>query len=184
MTRRLTVLLLAVLAVGGLAVVLGSGLGRASPQLVDQSSASSPLIGHRAPPLSGRTLQGGQFSLTRDPARVTFVNVWASWCGPCREELPLIADTAAQWAREGTGARVVTIDTKDGPLPARNMLRRSEATELPTLSDPHGDRAVAWGATGVPETFVVDHHGIVRARHVGPVTRDWLEREASQWGAR
>jgi cytochrome c biogenesis protein CcmG/thiol:disulfide interchange protein DsbE len=181
-TRRLTVLLVAVAVVGGLAAILGSGLGRASSQLVDQSSAS-PLIGHRAPPLSGRTLQGHHFSLAGDFARLTFVNVWASWCGPCRQELPLIADIAARWTASGTGARVVTIDTKDGTVPARNMLRRSGATGLPTLSDPHGDRAVAWGATGVPETFVVDGHGIVRARHVGPVTRDWLEQQAIRWGA-
>lgn len=179
--RRLLLLAVALVVVGGGALLLGSGLGSASPNLADES-ASSPLLGRPAPALAGKTLQGSRFSLARDDAAVTFVNIWASWCTPCREELPLIADTAAHWAETGTDARVVTIDTKDGPVPARDMLRRSGATNLPTLLDPHGDRAVAWGATGVPETFVLDAHGIVRARHVGPVTRRWLAQQAARWG--
>lgn len=181
--RRLLVLAAALAVVAGGALLLGSGLGSASPRLADES-ASSPLLGRRAPSLSGKTLQGGRFSLAKDDAAVTFVNIWASWCTPCRQELPLIADTAANWADTGTDARVVTIATKDGSVPARGMLRRSGATNLPTLLDPQGDRAVSWGATGVPETFVVDSRGIVRARHVGPVTRRWLEQQAARWSNR
>jgi cytochrome c biogenesis protein CcmG/thiol:disulfide interchange protein DsbE len=176
-------LLVALAAVAGGALLLGSGLGNASPKLADES-AGSPLLGRPAPALSGKTLQGAHFSLANDHSAVTFVNIWASWCTPCRQELPLVADTAAQWAGSGVDATVVTVDTKDGPVPARDMLRRSGAENLPTLLDPQGDRAVAWGATGVPETFVVDGHDIVRARHVGPVTRRWLEQQATQWSHR
>jgi len=182
MRRRLIALAAALVVIAGAALVLGSGLGGASPKLAE-ASAESPLLGRPAPALSGRTLQGQRFVLADDGAAVTFVNIWASWCTPCQHELPLVARLAAQWRAAGSTARIVTIDTKDGPVPARAMLRKSGATELTTFLDPTGDRAVSWGATGVPETFVVDGHGIVRARHVGPVTRQWMQQQAARWGA-
>ena len=182
MRRRLIALAAALVVIAGVAVVLGSGLGSASPKLTD-ASAGSPLLGRPAPALSGRTLQGPRFSLAKNGAAVTFVNIWASWCTPCQQELPLIAHVAARWRATGTDARVVTIDTKDGAVPARAMLRKSDGTALTTFLDPTGDRAVSWGATGVPETFVVDRNGIVRARHVGPVTRHWMQQQAARWAA-
>lgn len=181
MKGRLIALAAALAVIAGVAVVLGSGLGSASPKLTD-ASAGSPLLGRPAPALSGRTLQGRHFSLATDHAAVTFVNIWASWCTPCQKELPLVAHVAARWRATGSDARIVTIDTKDGPVPARAMLRKSHATALTTFLDPTGHRAVSWGATGVPETFVVDSEGIVRERHVGPVTQQWMQQQAARWG--
>ena len=182
MRRRLIGLAGALVVIAGVALLLGSGLGSASPKLTD-ASAGSPLLGRPAPALSGQTLQGTRFSLAEDDAAVTFVNIWASWCTPCQHELPLIAHLASRWRATNTDARIVTIDTKDGPAPARDMLRKSGGTALTTFLDPTGDRAVSWGATGVPETFVVDGNGIVRARHVGPVTRRWMQQQSVRWGA-
>lgn len=160
----------ALTTVAALAVLLGSGL-RASPE----EPGGSVLVGHRAPALSGKTLNGARLDLARLRGHVVLVNVWASWCTPCREELPLLVDTARRYQR--SGLEVVTINTRDGPVPAREFLAKVGAKRLlsTSVSDPNGSRAVEWGATGVPETFLLDRHGVVRARRVGAVSPGWLD---------
>ncbi len=78
----------------------------------------------------------------------------------------------------------LTIDTRDGPVAARSLLHEVDATDLPVVQDPDGRLAVDWGATGIPETFVVDATGTVRARSRGAVTLEWLQEQARQWGSR
>ncbi|HET7328185.1 MAG TPA: redoxin domain-containing protein [Nocardioidaceae bacterium] len=175
-TRHVAVAV-SVLAVAGLAVLLATGLGSAGSQ-----SSSSALVGDPAPPLAGRTLQGTHFSLDSLDGAVVLVNIWASWCGPCREEIPLLVAAKRNWA--DSGVELVTINTRDGPAAARSMLRELGATELRSVRDPQGELAVAWGAAGVPETYVVDRDGIVRARRVGVVTEQWLREQLSPLVAR
>jgi cytochrome c biogenesis protein CcmG, thiol:disulfide interchange protein DsbE len=163
--RRVGAASVALLAVVGLVVVLGSGMGGGVAN-------RSPLVGRPAPALAGRTLDGTPVRLMAFRGSFVLVNVWASWCGPCRDEMPLIADAQRRWA--GSGVEVVTINTRDGPVAAEAMLREVGATGVRSVRDPDGRLAVAWGASGVPETFLVDRSGVVRARHVGPVTSRWL----------
>jgi cytochrome c biogenesis protein CcmG/thiol:disulfide interchange protein DsbE len=166
-----------VAVLAGLSLLLGSALTRPG-----SSSSASPLVGRPAPVLAGRTLAGSDFRLDRRPGRLTLVNIWASWCGPCRDELPLLARFSRKWAPRGV--RLVTVNTKDGPVAARSFLDEVHARDLLTVTDPHGQLAVAWGATGVPETFVVDGRGTVRARWKGPVTQSWLEQQVRRWESR
>lgn len=167
------------LALAGLVVVLvvvGDRLGALRGTDAGHP-AQSPLVGTTAPTLAGGTVDGGHYRLR--PGRLTVVNIWASWCGPCRDEMPAVA----RFAREHPGVRVVTIDTRDGIDPARRFLARMGARSLVAVRDPDGRRAVAWGATGVPETFVLDAHGVVRAHHAGPVDDGWLGQEVGRWRA-
>jgi cytochrome c biogenesis protein CcmG/thiol:disulfide interchange protein DsbE len=159
---------LALLAVVPVLVAVGVVLVRANGQ--SSSGQTSPLVGHRAPALNGRTLGGGHY--TYRPGRVTVVNIWASWCAPCRTELPTLVRFAQQSAAQGVA--VATVDTRDGVVPATRFLKRTGATGLTAVSDPDGVLAVGWGATGVPETFVVDARGIVRAHWNGAVDEAWL----------
>jgi len=176
--RRIVIAALAVavallLAALGVAVArgsAGSGPGSTGP-------AGGALAGKHAPALNGTTLAGDHFRLRS--GEVTVVNIWASWCGPCREELPTLVQVQRRW--RDRGVRLVTIDTKDGPVAARSFLHRLHVTDLLAVSDPQGRRAVAWGATGVPETVVVDRHGVVRARWLGAVQRNWLDEELQRW---
>lgn len=142
-------------------------------------SSRYALLDHRAPALSGQSLDGGRVDLASMRGDVVLVNIWASWCAPCRQELPLIQRTQTRWAH--AGVKVVTINTRDGASLARDFLKRMNATDLVTVNDPQGRLAVSWGAMGVPETFVVDRRGFVRARRIGPVTTGWLQRELSRW---
>jgi cytochrome c biogenesis protein CcmG, thiol:disulfide interchange protein DsbE len=130
------------------------------------------LVGRAAPPLTGTTLDGAAFRSEELAGQVVLVNVWASWCGPCRDELPLLTRTERRLALEGL--RIVTIDTRDGPAAARALLDDAGAAGLTTVMDPDGRLAVSWGARGVPETFLVDRRGIVRAVSIGPITPQWV----------
>ncbi|KXK63708.1 hypothetical protein AWW66_01735 [Micromonospora rosaria] len=125
-----------------------------------------------APALAGTTLDGAQFDLATLRGQVVLVNVFASWCGPCRDELPLLAETARQGSPQGL--RVVGLNLRDGPDAVRDLLERTRADALTVLPDPDGSRAVDWGVRGVPETFLVDRDGQVVAHQPGVVTRQWL----------
>jgi cytochrome c biogenesis protein CcmG, thiol:disulfide interchange protein DsbE len=141
------------------------------------ADTGSPMVGAEAPPLTGKTVAGGRYRL--ESGGVTVVNVWASWCAPCRDELPAIARFAREWGDKGV--EVVTIDTRDGIDAAREFLEESDAEHLPAVHDPEGRLAVSWGATGVPETYVLDADGVIRAHHAGPVDEEWLTREVTRW---
>ena len=167
--RRLLLLAVALLAVGSLTVPLALALAR-SP-----AAPPSAVVGRAAPVLAGPTLDDGSFDLADLRGSVVVVNVWASWCGPCREEMPLLADAARRWSPDGL--RVVGIDVDDDPDAARAFLAGLGGVPFPSVVD-DGRLAVEWGTTGVPETFVVDADGTVVARHIGPVTAEWLAEEA------
>jgi cytochrome c biogenesis protein CcmG/thiol:disulfide interchange protein DsbE len=155
----------------GLALAVGGHVGHAA--------APNAMIGSPAPPLVGTTLTGSHFSLHPATGQVTVVNIWAAWCAPCRDEIPLLARAAADY--RARGVRVVTIDTRDGPVAGRSLLEDADARHLVAVKDPEGRLAVDWGATGVPETVIVDPRGIVRARWVGTVSRSWLDDQVRRW---
>ena len=99
------------------------------------------------------------------------VNFWASWCGPCREEFPLLEDAAQRHA--ATGLVVVGALYKDDADPARAFAAGQGAT-WPTVADPERTIGAAWKVLGPPQTFFVDREGIIRDVQVGQV-RDAAE---------
>lgn len=154
----------------GLGVVLAVGFGR-DPGLVD-----SQLIGKPAPPLAGTTLDGGAFDLLDHRGEVVLVNVWASWCPPCVEEFPVLMDAAEQLGPHGL--QVVGMNSSDRAADARAFLADTGATDaFPHVDDSRGDKAVDWGVFGLPETFVIDRQGRVRAKVVGILGYEWIEAE-------
>jgi cytochrome c biogenesis protein CcmG/thiol:disulfide interchange protein DsbE len=171
--RRLIVLvpLLAFLALAGLFVLrLGAG---------DPSRIPSALIGHPAPqtdlpPLPGLEREGKAVPglVSADfKSNVTVLNVWASWCLPCREEAPLLMTLAAD-----RRVRVVGINYKDQPDNARRFLGRYGNPFIANGTDGNGRAAIEWGVYGVPETFVVGRDGRIAYKLIGPITPDNLER--------
>lgn len=156
----------------GVAAILGVGFGR-DPRIVE-----SVLLDEPAPPLSGRTLGGGSFDLDAHLDQVVVVNVWASWCTVCKEEHPELEAAARRLASHGV--QFVGLNTQDTVEDARAFLQEMGGSSFPSVRDPNGRKALDWGVFGVPETFLVDQRGHVRAKIVGAVTEEWLVARAVQ----
>ncbi|PRY20181.1 TlpA family protein disulfide reductase [Pseudosporangium ferrugineum] len=172
--RRIAGAVLAVAAVTVLGVTLASGMQRASGDTTP--AATGPVTQARtgaAPPLRGRTLTGARFDLTTLRGKVVLVNVWASWCDPCRQELPVLAGAQRRWSADGL--EIAGIDIRDNAESAHRLLTELGVQDLRSVADPQGTAAVAWGARGVPETFVVDRAGQLRWWAQGAVDAAWLE---------
>jgi cytochrome c biogenesis protein CcmG/thiol:disulfide interchange protein DsbE len=148
------------------AAVLSTGFGR------DPTVVQSVLLDRPTPPLAGPTLGGGRFDLGDHRGKVVLVNVWASWCVPCRQEYPVLEE--ADGALGSRGLQVVGINTQDTEADAKAFLDELGGENFPSVVDTDGRIAVEWGTFGVPETFVVDRDGRVRTKVVGAVTREWI----------
>jgi cytochrome c biogenesis protein CcmG/thiol:disulfide interchange protein DsbE len=165
-------LLVPVLAVP-LAWLLFTGLGR-DPHLIP-----SPLVGKPLPALAGATLDGEQFSSASLAGKPALINIWASWCTPCVAEHPLLLDAAR---RHADGLQLVGIVYQDTPEAARRFLDRYGNGGWPDLTDASGHLALDLGVIAPPETFFVDADGVVRYRHVGPLTADVLAEQLAALG--
>jgi cytochrome c biogenesis protein CcmG, thiol:disulfide interchange protein DsbE len=114
----------------------------------------------------------GQASLADYRGKVVVLNMWASWCTPCREEVPLLQKT--QDAIGSRGGTVLGIDTQDASADALQFLRDRDAT-FPSLRDRDRSYVHEFGVTGYPETFLIDRRGRVAALRRFPVTKQWLD---------
>jgi thiol-disulfide isomerase/thioredoxin len=124
------------------------------------------------PPLAGESLEGARFDLRELQGKVVVVNFWATWCDPCREEMPSFERLRDRL--KGKPFDVVTVNYGEGPERIRAFLQRHKVM-LPVVLDRDKDTAKAWGAGGLPMTFIVDARGRVRYSAFGEC--DWSEGE-------
>src|SRR3954470_11263337 len=124
--------------------------------------------GRAAPVFSTTDLQGHRVVLSDYAGKRVLLNFWASWCGPCRDEFPVLRQLAA--AHPDT--QVLGVVFEDGAGPAASFMGDQHAT-WPGLIDPKGQIADGYCVAqkpGIPVTVLVDGKGIIRARHLGPIT--------------
>jgi cytochrome c biogenesis protein CcmG, thiol:disulfide interchange protein DsbE len=114
----------------------------------------------------------GTGSLADEKGKVVVLNVWASWCGPCQSEMPLLQRTHEKIASQG--GLVLGIDTQEPPENALDFLSEKKIT-FPSLRDRDREYGRKFGISGYPETFLIDREGRVAALRRGPVTQDWLD---------
>lgn len=173
--RRRTWLVLLPLAVFlALAALFFFRLGSGDPSRIPSALIGRPVPETNLPPIAGLTRDGKPVPglTTADlHGAVTLVNVWASWCGPCREEAPLLAKLG-----EDERIKLVGINYKDKPENARRFLGRYGNPFVATGADLNGRASIEWGVYGVPETFIVGRDGRIAYKLVGPITAENLER--------
>jgi cytochrome c biogenesis protein CcmG, thiol:disulfide interchange protein DsbE len=150
-----------------LAGVLFHSLIQPSPDVIPSALIDKPAPRLELPALDAATQGFGPHELTS--GRVTVVNVFASWCVPCHSEAPVIATLANQ-----KDFALYGLVQKDTPAKVRGFLAETGNPFQRIALDSDGRASIEWGVYGVPETFVIDGHGIIRARIVGEITPDVL----------
>lgn len=140
-----------------------------------QSSSPNVAEGHRAPKLEIHDAKtGGRVALDQYTGRVMFINFWATWCAPCREELPSIEALYREFGSDGRFV-MLTVLYKDAPESASQYMGEN-GYSFPIYTDPDGTSAKEYGVTGVPETYLVDKKGVLRKKIIGSL--DWSSKEA------
>ncbi len=144
------------------AIGLGIGLTR-DPSTLPSALIDKPVPDFELPPLAlnGEDVKG---LATEDlTGKVQLVNVFASWCGPCRIEHPVLMKLAAD------GVSVQGLNYKDAPADAAAFIEELGNPYERIGTDQNGRVGIEWGVYGVPETFVIDAEGKIRHKHVGPI---------------
>jgi thiol-disulfide isomerase/thioredoxin len=136
--------------------IAGAGLGQAAP---------SPLLGKPAPDVSLKRLDGGEFRLKdyRDE-RVVVLDFWATWCGPCVQEMPILAEVAE--AYKDKGVVFCAVNQQEKPEPVRKFLEEKKL-KIPVALDAEGATGNAYQVAAIPTLVLIDKKGVVQSVHVG-----------------
>lgn len=149
-----------------IAVFLGIGL-TLNPREIPSPLIGKPVPEFRLEPVKGRTLGLASGDLRGE---VSIVNVFASWCAACRDEHPLWMQLRSEGSVPLHG-----LNYKDRPDDAARWLDELGDPYTRTGADLNGRVGIDWGVYGVPETFIIDKHGVIRHKVIGAVTRKTLD---------
>jgi cytochrome c biogenesis protein CcmG/thiol:disulfide interchange protein DsbE len=138
---------------------------------LDPREVPSPLIDKPAPMFRLPVLNqaGKTFSPEDMRGKVWLLNVWASWCGACREEHPLLMEISRSGALP-----LVGLDYKDIDADGAGVLAQAGNPYKVVATDADGRVGIDYGVYGVPETYVIDKEGIIRYKQIGPITEETL----------
>jgi len=160
--------LVPLLLFAGIVVLLAVGLTR-NPREVPSPLIGKPVPEFSLPPVKGRALELASSDLKGE---VSLVNVFASWCVPCRQEHPLFVALKAKGV-----VTIHGINYKDSPDDAARWLEELGDPYTRTGADLDGRVSIDWGVYGVPETFLVDREGRIAYKQIGPITPQVLEQK-------
>jgi len=126
-------------------------------------------VGNPAPDFDTLDLDGKVWSLSKLKGKVVFVNFWATWCSPCREEMPSMQRLYTKLPKDKF--EMIALFNNDKKPAVRNFVSQLGLT-FPILSDEHNFAGTKYGLTGLPETFIVDKQGVIREKIIGPAKWD------------
>jgi cytochrome c biogenesis protein CcmG/thiol:disulfide interchange protein DsbE len=160
-----TVLLVGVIIAAVLLGILFLGLGK------NPAEIRSPLIGRPAPAFALREVGTGRtVDLSQLKGTPVILNFWATWCGPCWEEHPVLVANA----RMLPNVRFLGVVFQDSEEKILGFLQQ-RGSSYPTVVDDQGKTAIAYGVGGVPESFFLDANGVIVAKYSGPMSSDILQ---------
>jgi len=131
--------------------------------------AESQIEGTLAPNFTLPDLNGINHTLSNYKGKVVFLNIWATWCKPCKDEMPSMEKLYQKFKDKDFAMLAVSID-KDGKKSVEPFMNEYKLT-FPAILDPEGITSKLYKTTGVPETFIIGKNGIVIHKVIGP--RDW-----------
>jgi cytochrome c biogenesis protein CcmG/thiol:disulfide interchange protein DsbE len=134
-------------------------------------------VGFPAPNFIFPDLKGQQISLSDQRGKVVLVNIWATWCPPCKQEMPSMQKLYEKFKGENFEILAVSIDSTGRDAVA--SFTRTMNLTFPVLLDPKEDIGSLYGITGVPESFIIDKEGIVVEKIIGPI--DWATPKVFQF---
>jgi cytochrome c biogenesis protein CcmG, thiol:disulfide interchange protein DsbE len=164
---RVWIAVIPVIAFAALALLFWRGLS-GNPNDIPSALIGKPVPEFSLGPIAESGIPGFDTAALKR-GQVTVVNVWASWCVPCRDEHPLLTGLSKR-----PGIRLYGINYKDDPENARRFLGTLGQPFAAIGADEGGRVAVDWGVYGVPETYVVDGAGMIRHKWIGPLTAEAL----------
>lgn len=158
-----------------LAIVFGFSLKSSDPSRLPSALIGKPVPNVDFPALDGLVEKGqplkGVTPVDLAQGEVTVVNFFASWCGPCVQEHPMLVELGRR------GVKLVGINYKDPPPGGRRFLGRYGNPFAAVGTDASGRGAIEWGVYGMPETFVIDGKGRIAFKYVGPISPKVLEEQ-------
>lgn len=142
--------------------------------LLNPREVPSPFIGKPAPafklPVVGSAEKA--FSPEDMKGKVWLLNVWAPWCVSCRQEHPVLMELA-----QSQPVPIVGLNWKDKDREAEQLLAQQGSPYVAVPDDLNGKTGIDYGVTGTPETYIIDKAGIIRMKHVGPISPDvWKDK--------
>lgn len=126
-------------------------------------------VGNPAPDFDTLDLDGKIWSLSKLKGKVVFINFWATWCSPCREEMPSMQRLYTKLPKDKF--EMIALFNNDKKPAVRKFVSQLGLT-FPILSDEHNFAGTKYGLTGLPETFIVDKQGVIREKIIGPAKWD------------
>ena len=147
-----------------LAAMAGSGCTKREAPAIE---------GNPAPDFTLNDLSGRPVQLSSLKGKVVLLNFWATWCPPCRQEIPSMV--GLNQSMQGKPFQMLAVSIDEGGKDAVEAFFRKSGQTLPALLDTDGKVARMYGTTGVPETFILDAKGVILKKVMGPM--DWSSRE-------
>ncbi len=170
--RRAALFVIPLIVFLALAVLFLYRLGSGDPNLLPSALIGRPAPQTELPALAGVEHDGKPvpgLSSASFAGHVTLLNVWASWCVPCHDEVPLLAELG-----KDKRIQMVSINYKDTEDNARRFLNRYGNPFAATGRDESGRASIDWGVYGVPETYLIGPDGRIAYKLVGPITAESL----------
>jgi thiol-disulfide isomerase/thioredoxin len=138
-----------------------------------EKKAAMPADNGPAPEIVVNSLNGTPLKLSDLKGKVVLLNFWATWCPPCRDEIPSMMKLNKAMA--GKPFQMVAVSIDEGGRPAIESFFQTSGFSLPAYTDPDNRAARAYGVTGVPETFIIDKQGMMVKKVIGPLEWDGPE---------
>ena len=126
-------------------------------------------VGKPAPDFDTIDLNGDIWSLSKLKGQVVFINFWATWCAPCREEMPSMQRLYAKLPKDKF--KMIALYNRDKPAIVKDFVAKL-GINMPILDDQENIIGKRYGLTGLPETFIVDKQGVIREKFIGPAEWD------------